>query len=165
MSSTPIALALEKQYLLSLIELEVRRRFELIKRRINKAQPKKTCPICGIVLQNPQRTFCSKKCVCGYMSTRIASPEYYAQRAAQRQKRLVTIHCKTCGKDIGRRKPGSISYCSRACVGRDDSIRASKSAKRAKLWQDPAYRQAMLDRARVQVADPTSRFGKLRPSP
>ena len=164
MSSTPIAVALEKQYLLSLIELEIRRRFELIKRRINKAQPKKTCPICGIVLQNQQRTFCSKKCVCRYMSAQLARPESYQQRAEQRQKRLVTIHCKTCHKDMGRRKPGSVTYCGRRCVGRDPDISRSKSEKRFLKWQDPAYRQAMSERARVQVADPTSRFGKPRPS-
>ena len=165
MSSTPIAVALEKQYLLSLIELEVRRRFALIKRRIHKAQPKKTCPICGIVLKNQNRTFCSKKCVCFHMTKLSQKPEYYAQREEERQKRLVTIHCKTCGQDMGRRKPGSVTYCSRECVGRDDAIKKSKSNARKLKWQDPAYRQAMSDRARVQVADPNSRFGQPRPSP
>ena len=99
------------------------------------------------------------------MTQLAMSPEYYAQRAAERRARWVTIHCKTCGQDMGRRRPGSVTYCGRECVGKDPAIRAQKAAKRAQLWQDPAYRQAMSDRAKVQVADPNSRFGKPRPAP
>ena len=124
----------------------------------------KRCQICNTLLRNPKSTFCSKGCVCTYMTRLAMSPEYYAQRAAERQQRLVTIYCKTCGKDIGLRVPGSVTYCSRECVGRDDSVKKSKSNARKLKWQDPAYRQAMSERARVQVADPNSRFGKPRPS-
>jgi endogenous inhibitor of DNA gyrase (YacG/DUF329 family) len=157
-----MTLALEQQYRRALIELEVRRRFAFIKRRIHKAPPKKTCPMCGVVLQNQQRTFCSKKCVCRYMSAQLARPESYQQRAERRQNRLVTIHCKTCGRDMGRRKPGSVTYCSRECVGKDPDIRRSKSEQRRLKWQDPAYRKQMADRARARNADPNNRFGNAR---
>jgi len=160
-----LKLALEQQYRLSLIELEVRRRFASIKRRIHQAPPQKTCPMCGIVLQNPQRTFCSKKCVCAHMTQLARSALYFAERAAERRAREVTLHCKTCGQDMGRRRPGSVTYCSRECVGADPDIRQSKSAKRKALWQDPAYRAERAARARVQVADPNSRFGQPRPAP
>ena len=158
----PMALALEQEYTRGLINLAVRERLAQLKRK--RKRPKKRCRICDRVLKNQTRTFCSKGCICAHMTQLAMSPEYYAQRAEQRQKQLVTIFCKICGKDMGRRKPGGINFCSRECVGRDPAIRAQKAAKRAKLWQDQSYRQAMSDRARVQVADPNSRFGPARPS-
>ena len=85
------------------------------------------------------------------------------QQAEQRQKRLVTIHCKTCGKDMGRRKPGSVTYCSRECVGKDPDIRQSKSNKRKALWADPAYRARMVTYAKERNADPNNRFGYHHP--
>ena len=126
----------------------------------------KRCQICNTLLRNPKSTFCSKGCVCTYMTKLASSPSYYAERAAQRQKRLVETFCKICHRSLGLRKPGrKVTYCSRRCVGRDPDISRSKSEKRFLKWQDPAYRQAMSERARVQVADPNSRFGKPRPSP
>lgn len=125
----------------------------------------KRCQICNTLLRNPKSTFCSKGCICVYMTALAMSPAYYQQRAEQRQKRRVTIHCKTCGKDMGKRKPGIVKFCSRECVGRDPTVRDSKAKKRKALWQDPAYRADMTARARVQVADPSSRFGKPHPSP
>lgn len=159
MSSTPIGLALEKQYLLSLIELEVKRRLGLIRRQIHKAQPKKSCPICQQVLKHPQRTFCSKTCVCVHMTRLAMSPEYEQQRAKQRQQRRVLTQCKICNKEMGWRVPGSVTYCSRECVGKDPAIQQSKAAKRRQLWQQTAYRQQRVAEAVARNADPDNGFG------
>lgn len=120
----------------------------------------KRCPICKKVLRNPQRTFCSKECVCAQMTQLASSRDYYAERARKRQARFVRIHCKTCGKDLGLRAPGSVTYCSRECVGKDPAIRQSKSAKRRLKWQDPEYRQQRSEEAKARNADPTNGFGK-----
>lgn len=120
----------------------------------------KRCASCQKVLRNPQRTFCSKECVCAQITQLASSPEYCAERARKRQAQLVRIHCKICGKDLGLRAPGSVTYCSRECVGRDPAIRQSKSEKRRQLWQDPEYRQQRSEEARARNADPTNRFGK-----
>lgn len=120
----------------------------------------KRCSSCQKVLRNPQRTFCSKKCICAHMTQLARSPEYCAERARKRQARLVTIYCKTCGKDLGLRVPGSVTYCSRECVGRDPAIRQSKSEKRQLKWQDPLYRQQRSEEAKARNADPTNGFGK-----
>ena len=164
MSSMPIGLALEKNHLLSLIELEVKRRLKKIQRQIHKNQPKQSCPICQQVLKHPQRTFCSKGCVCVHMTRLAMSPEYYQQRAEQRaeqrQQRRVLTQCKICHQEMGWRVPGSVTYCSRSCVGNDPDIRASKSAKRKKLWADPEYRHKMTEYAIARNADPTNGFGK-----
>lgn len=160
---TPMALALEREYARALITLELRRR--LAKSRRGQPRPKKRCLICDRVLKNPARTFCSKGCVCAHMTRLAMTPAYYAERAEWRQQQLVIIHCKTCGKDMGQRKPGSVTYCSRSCVGKDPAIRESKSEKRKALWQNPVYRADRAAQAKRQVADPNSRFGPSRPAP
>jgi len=153
-------LALEQQYLSSLIERAVRSRLAKLQER-SQERPNRQCPVCQTRLWGRKnRKFCSRRCLCAHMSG-VA-----AERAAQRRKQPVTLYCKTSGKDMGLRMPGrKVTYCSRRCVGRDPDISRSKSEKRFLKWQDPAYRQAMSERARVQVADPNSRFGKPRPSP
>ena len=120
----------------------------------------KRCSSCKKVLRNPQRNFCSKECVCAHMTQLASSPDYCAERARKRQARLVTIYCKTCGKDLGLKVPDSVTYCSRTCAGNDPDIRASKSAKRQQLWKDPVYRQQRSEEAKARNADPTNGFGK-----
>ena len=94
------------------------------------------------------------------MTQLASSPDYCAERARKRQARLVRIHCKTCGKDLGLKIPGSVTYCSRKCVGKDPTIRQSKSEKRQLKWQDPEYRQQRSEEAKARNADPTNGFGK-----
>ena len=141
--------------------------------QVNVAEPKrnpfnnlfrsngKRCQICNTLLRNPKSTFCSKGCICFFMTCLSSSPEYYAKRAEQRQKRLVETFCKICHRSLGLRKPSSrVRYCSRECVGADPDICRSKAEKRKALWQNPTYRQLMSDYAIARNADPSNGFGK-----
>lgn len=144
----------------ALLELEIKKRLRNLWRRQCPSPAKKQCPTCSTVLRNLARTYCSKRCVCAAMTQRIMSPEYYQQRAEQQQQQRVLTQCKICHKEMGWRVPGSVQFCSRECVGKDPDIRASKSAKRKKLWADPEYRQKMAEYAIARNADPTNGFGK-----
>lgn len=138
----------------ALLELEIKKRLRNLWRRQCPSPAKKQCPTCGTALRNPARTYCSKRCVCAAMTQRIISPEYAAKRERERQAQRIELHCKTCHKSLGLRAPGSVQFCSRECVGKDPDIRASKSAKRKKLWADPEYRQKMTECAIARNADP-----------
>lgn len=154
-----LELTLKADYERALLEMLLRKRLKQL--RMQNHQPaKKQCPICQKMLRNSQRTFCSNECVCKYMTLLASSPDYYAKREQRQQARLVEIHCKICHKNLGLRKPGSVTYCSRECVGRDSDIRASKAAKRRQLWADPEYRQQRSKEALTRNADPGNGFGK-----
>ena len=152
-------MSLKADYEQALLEMLLRKRLKQL--RVQHQPPvKKRCPTCSTVLRNPARTYCSKRCVCAAMTQRIMSPEYAAERERERerQKQRVLIQCKICHKEMGWRVPGSVQFCSRECVGKDPDIRASKSAKRKKLWADPEYRQRMTECAIARNADLANGF-------